>query len=126
MGGRGIIGRAAYAVALLAVALFSSASVRSAVMQVSMTAPALSVPMCGSMAGAHSASQDLAPGQKGHTTCAVCAAAGHAPICTAAVAVLPSLSVAWTAYAVLRPLVPRGPPSITPKSRGPPRPTLTV
>ena len=126
MGRRGIIGRAAYAVALLAVALFSLASVRSTVMQVSMTAPSLSMPMCGSMAGAHSAVQDMAPHQKGHTTCEFCAAAGHAPVCTSAVAVVPSSLVAWTAYVVLRPLGPRGPPSISPKSRGPPLPTLTV
>jgi hypothetical protein len=96
-------------------------------MQAAMaSSPATSMPICASMADSHSTQRDAPPYRKGHATCEFCAAAGHAPICVAAAAVLPSSTVAWTAYERLSLKGPRGPPSITPKSRGPPLPNLTV
>ncbi len=124
MVGRGVIGRTAYAMALLAVALFSLASVRSIEMQAAPTA--LSMPMCVSMAHSHAAQRDSTSQQKKHATCEFCAAAGHAPVCTASVEVLPSSTIAWAAYALLRSLGRREPPQITPKSRGPPGPSVNV
>jgi hypothetical protein len=126
MGGRRIIAKASHAVALLAVALFSLASVQSIQMQAGMASPAKSMPMCGATAQSHSAHRDRAPTPKGHANCEFCAAAGHAPICAAAVAVTPSSSVAWASYVLGRPVGSRGPPAITPKSRGPPLIALTV
>jgi hypothetical protein len=139
MGRGGKTGRAIHALALLAVALFSFATVRSVSMQAVMAASSTPMPMpmsmpasmpmsmrgpistCGAM-GADPA----APHKKVPATCPFCAAAAHAPICTAFAFVLPSSTVAWAAYAALRPLGARGPPAFTPKSRGPPALLLTV
>jgi hypothetical protein len=111
---------------MLAVALFSLAAVRSIEMQVAMNAPGASTPLCGMMAMGHAAHQETAPHQKGAVACAFCAAAAHAPIGAAPPAVRASSTIAWASYATLTPLGPRGPPSITARSRGPPRFPLTV
>jgi len=126
MGRRGIFARTAGAVALLAIALFSLAAVRSVDMQAAMAGSGGAMPMCGAMAQGPAPSHDAAPHGKGAVVCAYCAAAGHAAVSTPTVAVLATSTIAWASYAVLRPLGPRGPPSITAKSRGPPPPTLTV
>jgi hypothetical protein len=124
MGGRGVIGRAAYSMALLAVALFSLASVRSIEMQAASAS--LSIPMCGSMAESHTAHTDPAPQQKKHARCEFCAAAAHAPVCTAPPEVRPSSTIAWAAYSLVRNLGRREPAQITPKSRGPPGRSVNV
>ncbi len=142
MGRGGKPGKAIHALALLAVALFSFATVRSVDMQAAMAAPAASTPMsmpmsmpasmpmpmstCGAMSADPPGDRDPAPHKKVPGACAFCAAAAHAPICTAFAFVLPSSTAAWAAYARLRPLGARGPPAFTPKSRGPPALLLTV
>jgi hypothetical protein len=142
----GKTGRAIHALALLAVALFSFATVRSVSMQAVMAASSTPMPMpmsmpmpasmpmsagtpvspCGAMSADPARDRDPAPHKKVPATCPFCAAAAHAPICTTSAVVRPSSTVAWAAYARLSPLGARGPPAFTPKSRGPPAPALTV
>ena len=131
MGRRSAIGRSAIAAALLAVALFSLAAVRSVVMQAEMAGPAssamaMAMPMCGDGTLHHVAVKHGGEQDKSGKTCEFCAAAGHAAACTSAPDIAPSVALAWTAYPSLHPLGPRGPPEFTARSRGPPSPILTV
>ncbi len=129
MGRRGAIGRSAFAAALLAVALFSLAAVRSVVMQAEMAAPAsamaMAMPLCGDGAQDHLAKRGGEQDKAGKR-CEFCAAVAHAPVCTSPPDIAPSVTLAWATYPALRPLGPRGPPEFTARSRGPPSPNLTI
>lgn len=117
------IWKTARGAALLAVALFVMAGVRSQVMQVAMAAP---VSVCGMAMAGMDAPASPAPG-KAHKTCEFCAASAHAPLQADAPRSLPPVSVASIPpYATQAGLGPRGPPAVTPKARGPPALLLTA
>jgi len=124
---RGPIQRSVHAVALLAVALFSFAYTQSIVMQASEATPdGMTMAICTSAGLAHVSVNHGVPTDKPQQTCPYCAAAAHAPVCVAIASVPQSSAVAWTAYAVLRPLGPRGPPARAPNARGPPGTILSI
>lgn len=116
--------RRSYVAALLAIALLLLAGVRSTVMQAEMTAGP-SAPDCGmagmgvGRAGSHKPDAD-------HKTCAFCAVAGHLPICSEAPPHQPPSAIAWIAWRPLASLGSRGPPSVSPRARGPPQASLTA
>ena len=123
------------ALAFCAVALLSFAQVRSDVMRAAELAP---TPMCGSdaaMAGAMpgmvgmatpSDARERGAPHKGRPACAYCADAAHAPL-VADTARLPTPScVRWTPTFPPAPYLPRGPPRLEPRARGPPAAPLTA
>ncbi len=119
--------RLAFAAALLAVALFSLAYVQSLVMRTSGDMPGvMTMAVCTSTGMAHVHVHHGVPTDRSQRACPFCAAAAHAPV-SGSVAPIPlSTTVAWTTYAALRPLGPRGPPEFTPHARGPPQAALTI
>jgi hypothetical protein len=123
---RSLIGRSAYAAALVAVALFSVAFVQSTVMQAAGEMPGVTMVPCPEMGMMPVHAGHGAPAGKSQAACPFCAAVSHAPLCTEFAAVPQSIAVTWTAYATLRPLGPRGPPAREPNARGPPTPILTI
>ena len=124
MGWRDGIRRSAFAAAMFAVALFSLAATRSIVMQVADAAPGMGSASCMSLTATHAKGGAL-PDQA-HKVCDYCAAAAHAPVCGALTFVPRASTVAWTSYATIRPLGPRGPPAFVPNARGPPQATTTI
>ena len=131
MTARRLIHRSVYAAAFLAVALFSFAFTQSVVMQVAQTAPGMTMADCPGMASMDMASMDMkpdhgAPAGKSQSTCPFCAATGHAPLCSSTAPIPQSSAVAWTVYAALRPLGPRGPPRFRARARAPPFTPQTV
>ena len=123
---RGLIQRAACAVAFLAVALLSFASAQSIIMQAAGSAPGgMTMAICTSAGLAHVSAGHHAAADKAHKTCPYCAAA-HAPLCALTAPIPPSSLVAWTAYVALTPLGPRGPPARAPNARGPPATFPTI
>jgi Flp pilus assembly protein TadG len=123
---RGFIHRSAYAAALLAVALFSVASMQSIAMQASGATPGgMTMAICTSTGLAHVTVNHGVPADKSKT-CPYCAVAAHAPLCASIASIPQSSVVAWTAYPALRPLGPRGPPARAPNARGPPPTVLTI
>ena len=123
---RGLIQRAVCAVALLAVALLSFASAEAVIMQAAGPAAGMTMAICTSAGMAHVNADHHAPADKAHKTCPFCAAAAHAPLCTLTAPIPQTSLVAWTAYAALRPLGPRGPPARAPNARGPPATFPTI
>jgi hypothetical protein len=119
--------RLASAAALLAVALFSLAYVQSLVMRMPGDMQGgVTMAVCTSTGMAHVHVHHGAPTDTAQKACPFCAAAAHAPV-SGSVAPIPlSTSVAWTTYAALRPLGPRGPPEFAPHARGPPQAALTI
>ena len=118
---RGLIQRAVCAVALLAVALLSFASAQAIVMQAAGPAPAgIMMAICTSAGLAHVNADHGVPADKAHKACPYCAAAAHAPLCAVTAPIPQSSLAAWTAYAALGPVGPRGPPARAPNARGPP------
>ena len=118
--------------ALCAVVLLALAQVRSNVMRVAELAPE---PGCG-MGAASSSMPGMAgagvhreaPGVdgKGRPTCAYCADAAHAPLPTAAIRLPAPSCVRWSATPARYAPLPRGPPPIEARARGPPEPPLTA
>ncbi len=119
--------RLAPAAALLAVALFSFAYVQSLVMRMSGDMPGgMTIAVCTSTGMAHVHLHPGAPAHAPQKACPFCAAAAHAPVCGSVSPIPLSTAVAWTTYAALRPLGPRGPPEFTAHARGPPQAALTI
>jgi hypothetical protein len=127
MGLRGVIRQSAFAVALLAMAMLSLATTRSVVMQASDASPDMMISAtCMSLTGAPMHGKGGALPDKAHKLCEYCAAAAHAPVCATVAPIPVSSNVAWSAYAVLQPLGPRGPPAFAANARGPPQIALTI
>lgn len=124
MGWRDVIRRTGFAAAMFAVALLSLAATRSVVMQVEGAAPGMGSASCMSLASSHAKGGAL-PDQA-HKVCDYCAAAAHAPVCDAVASLPRSSTVAWTSYATIQSLGPRGPPAFAPNARGPPQAALTI
>jgi hypothetical protein len=124
---RGMIRRSAFAVALLAMAMLGLATTRSVVMQASDASPGMMMSAtCMSLAGAPMHGKGGALPDKAHKLCEYCAAAAHAPVCATVAPIPVSSSVAWSIYAALQPLGPRGPPAFEANARGPPQTALTI
>jgi hypothetical protein len=124
---RGLVKRSACAAGLLAVALLSFAFAQSVVMRATGSMPAgMTMAICTSAGTAHATVGHDVPGNKPQKACPYCAAAAHAPVCGTVASVSRSVAVAWTTYAALQPLGPRGPPEFTPSARGPPPAALTI
>ena len=121
-----MVQRSAHAMAWLAVALLTFATVQSVVMQAPEVSPGAAMAICTSMPMAHMDAKHGAPADKAHTNCAFCDAAAHAPVCSSVGAVPTPTAVAWLAYTALRPLGPRGPPEFTPNATGPPQTAMTL
>jgi len=124
MGWREGIRRSAFAAAMLAVALLSLATTRSIIMQAAGAAPGMASVSCMNMTAAHPKGGAL-PDQA-HKVCDYCAAAAHAPVSSTLASVPRSSTVAWTSYATIQPLGPRGPPAFAANARGPPQIALTT
>lgn len=112
--------RTAHVLALCAMALLSYATVRSTLMQASMTQVAET---CGEvmpgMAGM--TSKAVHPGKgKAAQSCEFCAAAAHAPLHTVAPTLATPAAVAWSPHLAWRTSGPRGPPTRPAHARGPP------
>ena len=119
--------RLAPAAALLAVALFSFAYVQSLVMRMSGDmAGGMTMAVCTSTGMTHVHVHHGAPTGTSQKACPFCAAAAHAPACGSVAPIPLSTAVAWTTYAALRPLGPRGPPEFTAHARGPPQAALMI
>jgi hypothetical protein len=128
---RSPIYRWAHAAALLAVTLLSLAFAQSTVMQATVMqaagdAPGATMVPCPAMGMMPVSGDHGVPADKSNTACPYCAAASHAPLCSQVAPIPQSAAVAWTAYATLRPLGPRGPSAREPKARGPPTLVLTI
>jgi hypothetical protein len=123
---RGPMHRSAYAVALLAVALFSLAFTQSVVMQAAPAMPDMTMAICTSGGLVQANADHGVKTDKAQKACPFCAAATQAPLCASTAAIPQSSAVAWTAYMALRPLGPRGPPARAPNARGPPPTVLTI
>jgi hypothetical protein len=123
---RSPIYRWAHATALLAVALFSFAYAQATVMQAAGDRPGTTMVPCPEMGMMQVDADHGVPAGKSQKACPFCAAASHAPLCSQVAPIPQSVAAAWTAYASLRPLGPRGPPAREPKARGPPTPILTT
>jgi len=122
---------AAWATALLAVAMLSYASTKSIVMRAMDASPFGMSVICSarmSMTGgslAEGATGRLAhlpsqPGKAKPAVCPYCSAAAHAPVLASIVPWIPTTAVVWLAWA--RSIVdgPRGPQAFEARARGPP------
>jgi len=120
---------AAWATALLAVAMLSYASTKSIVMRAMDAAPfGLSV-ICSahmSMTGGSLAKGEtgrlahLPPGKGKPAVCPYCSAAAHAPVLASIVPLTHAMAVVWLAWPLSVVNGPRGPPAFDAKARGPP------
>jgi hypothetical protein len=127
MGSRGVIRRSAFAVALLAMAMLSLATTRSVVMQTTDASPGMMMSAtCMGLTDASMHGKGGALPDKAHKLCEYCAASAHSPVCTTLATIPVSSSVAWSTYAALQPLGPRGPPVFKAQARGPPQTALTI
>jgi hypothetical protein len=126
MAARGPRRWSAYAAAFLAVALFAFAFTQSVLMQAAGDMPAATMVICTGQGAVQMDVHHGVPAEKPQKACPFCAAASHAPLCAAMAPVPASSAVAWTAYAAMRPLGPRGPPAFEARARGPPQALLTI
>ncbi|MEI9890625.1 MAG: DUF2946 family protein [Caulobacteraceae bacterium] len=115
----------AHAVAFVAMALLSLASVQSILMQAADDSPFAGWPICSSGGPAQSVPQTPAD-KAAHAACGFCAAASQAPLLSTAPDVATPASVVWTPRPALASLGPRGPPRFRPRARAPPALLLTV
>lgn len=124
--------------ALLALAMLSYASIRSAVMQAVMAAGDASSPAAADMTGMSMAGMSMegrgaeastalqgrnAAHRHGHghkAACPYCAAAAHAPTMTVVSPLRACVAFVFTAFRVAASRGPRGPPAVQPRARGPP------
>ena len=122
---------AAWATALLAVAMLSYASTKSIVMQAVDASPLGMPVICSahmSMAGGSLAEGAIgrqahlpnAPGKGKPAVCPYCSAAAHAPVLASIVPLSHAAAVVWLAWPLSVVDGPRGPPAFEAKARGPP------
>jgi len=123
---RGPKRRSAYAAAFLAVALLGFAFVQSVVMQAAGAMPGMTMVICTSQGKVDAGADHGVPKGSSQKACPYCAAAAHAPLGASVEPIPTAVAVAWSAYPLLRPLGPRGPPARAPNARGPPPPILTI
>jgi hypothetical protein len=124
---------AAWATALLAVAMLSYASTKSIVMQATDTSPlGMSVICSAQMAAKTIVFGDnatgrlvrlpVAPGKSKPAVCPYCSAAAHAPVLASVVPLTHATTVEWLTWSPSTVNGPRGPPAFEPRARGPPSP----
>jgi hypothetical protein len=122
---------AAWATALLAVAMLSYASTKSIVMQATGASPlGMSVICAAQMAAKSTVFVDNAtgrlvrlpgaPGKSKPAVCPYCSAAAHAPILASVVPLIHATTVAWLTWSPSTINGPRGPSAFEPRARGPP------
>ena len=111
--------RAAWASALIAVALLSFASIKSVVMQAADASPFASAHCMAGMAMDGGAGKQ-SPDKAAAGACAFCSVAAHAALITVAEPVACPVSVVWRPKPLARANGVRGPPEHIPSARGPP------
>ena len=118
--------RAAWASALLAVALLSFATIKSAVMQAADASPFASAHCMAGMAMDGGAGGKTSPAKSAASACAFCSVAAHAALITVAEPVACPAAVVWRPRPLADANGVRGPPEHRPSARGPPPHPETV
>jgi hypothetical protein len=122
---------AAWATALLAVALLSYASTKSIVMQAMDASPAGMSVICSAQMGAGMSTFvddatgrlvriPVAPGKGKPAVCPFCSAAAHAPLLASIIPFAHSSAVEWLTWSPSTINGPRGLPAFEARARGPP------
>ena len=128
-GGRPFL--AAWATAVLAVAMLSYASTKSIVMQAMDASPLGMSVICSARMGTATsifvddatgrmARTPTAPGKGKPAVCPFCSAAAHAPLLASIVPFAHSAAVEWLTWSPSTINGPRGPPAFEARARGPP------
>jgi hypothetical protein len=112
--------RAAWASALIAVALLSFASIKSVVMQAADASPFASAHCMAGMAMGVAGAGKQSPAKTAASACVFCSVAAHAALITVAEPVACPVSVIWRPKPLAYANGVRGPPEHVPSARGPP------
>lgn len=112
--------RAAWASALIAVALLSFATIKSVVMQAADASPFASAHCMAGMALDGAGAGKQSPAKSAAGACAFCSVAAHAALITVAEPVACPVSVIWRPKPLASAHGVRGPPEHVPSARGPP------
>jgi hypothetical protein len=111
--------RAAWASALIAVALLSFASIKSIVMQAADASP-MAGALCMAGMTMDGGAGKQSPAKNATVACAFCSVAAHAALITVTEPVACPVSVIWRPKPLARANGVRGPPEHVPSARGPP------